>query len=173
MFNFELNCTADDVAIVSPWERQENSLLHPITHPIALQGLQLSPFWHSVCDYGHRCRHRMGYRCGLVARVKTLPTIGNPTWIRPILWSTINSLLFGPYHLFNPGNASDCVLLGVFLVLFGVHSSTPISVVCVLFFILEVGLYEIVNNDLRHLPCMHLVHENLWACMFYRDHYIS
>ena len=51
----------------------------------------------------------IGAATALVAQVRTLPTSGNPTWTRPILYSQVLiHILLGPYHLFNPGGTPDC-----------------------------------------------------------------
>ena len=54
---------------------------------------------HIRCCWQHRCSQ------SAIARVRTLPTFGDPTWDPPniVHWS-INSLQLGPYRLFNP----DC-----------------------------------------------------------------
>ena len=45
----------------------------------------------------------MGATTAMVARVRTLPTYGNPIWDPPnILLQSINKLLLGLYHLFKP-----------------------------------------------------------------------
>ena len=57
------------------------------------------------------CVDFIGASTARVARVRTLPTFGNPTWTRPKFCSeVIIDYTPGPYHLFNAGGTSSWMI---------------------------------------------------------------